>query len=140
LGDPRPSLGGPFGQAPGSIRRFVDPDARFLWLASPEDCPADALGFDFDGATFTHVGARVTFETLLAAFDLETPALLRLGAVVHFLDAGGAQPPEAEGVERILAGLRTALTEDDALLAAAMPVFDALQTAFTPSPATTNGI
>ncbi len=122
------------------IRRWIDPQASFLWLAVPADCPAGVLGFDYDGAAFTHVGARVTFETLLAAFDLETASLLRLGAVVHFLDAGGAQPPEAEGVERILAGLRTALTDDDALLAAAMPVFDALQTAFTPSPVTTHGI
>ena len=35
----------------------------------------------FDGATFSHVGARVSFETLLAAFDLETPALLRMGRI-----------------------------------------------------------
>ena len=34
------------------IRRFIDPQARILWLASPGDCPADALGSDFDGATF----------------------------------------------------------------------------------------
>ncbi len=33
------------------IRRFIDPQARLLWLESPADCPADALGFDFDGAT-----------------------------------------------------------------------------------------
>jgi hypothetical protein len=36
------------------IRRFIDPEARFLWLAAPADCPPEALGFDFDGATFTH--------------------------------------------------------------------------------------
>ena len=32
------------------IRRFIDAQAQILWLASPNDCPADALGFDFDGA------------------------------------------------------------------------------------------
>jgi hypothetical protein len=47
------------------IRRFIDPAARFRWLAKPEDCPKRALGFDFDGAAFTHVGDRVTFETLI---------------------------------------------------------------------------
>ncbi len=52
------------------IRRFIDPKARIVWLASPRDCQADWLGFDFDGATFSHVGARVTFETLLASFGL----------------------------------------------------------------------
>jgi len=43
------------------IRRFIDRDARFQWLAKPSDCPKRALGFDFDGATFTHVGDRVSF-------------------------------------------------------------------------------
>jgi Chromate resistance exported protein len=44
------------------IRRFIDPQARFRWLAKPSNCPKGALGFDFDGASFTHVGDRVTFE------------------------------------------------------------------------------
>lgn len=112
------------------IRRFIDPDARFLWLKSPADCPKKALGFDFDGATFTHVGMRVTFETLLASFGLEKPPLLRLGLVVHSLDAGGVQPPEAAGVECVLAGMREAITDDDQLLLAAAGVFDGLLTAF----------
>jgi len=43
------------------IRRFIDKKPRFRWLASPSDCPKSALGFDFDGASFTHVGDRVTF-------------------------------------------------------------------------------
>lgn len=113
------------------IRRFIDPEARFLWLATPADCPKKALGFDFDGATFTHVGARVTFETLLASFGLETPPLLRLGLLVHSLDAGGVQPPEAVGVERVLAGMREAITNDDLLLQTAAGVFEALLVAFT---------
>src|SRR5438067_1765446 len=36
------------------IRRFIDPDARLLWLQTPQDCPTEAIGFDFDGAAFTH--------------------------------------------------------------------------------------
>jgi hypothetical protein len=112
------------------IRRFVDPDARFLWLKSPADCPKRALGFDFDGATFTHVGARVTFETLLASFGLETPALLRMGVLVHGLDAGGVLPPEAAGVERVLAGMRDAITDDGQLLQVAAGVFEGLLTTF----------
>ena len=72
------------------IRRFIDPAARFQWLARPADCPRKALGFDFDGASFTHVGERVTFETLTASFGLEDDAaLVRLGAMVRSLDTGG---------------------------------------------------
>ena len=108
------------------IRRYVDADARFVWLKSPAECPSDALGFDFDGASFTHVGGRVTFEVLAASFGLEQPALKRLGAIVHYLDVGGIQPAEATGVERVLAGLRQAVSDDDELLRAAMGVFDGL--------------
>lgn len=112
------------------IRRFIDPEATILWLASASDCPPDALGFDFDGANFSHVGAKVTFETLLASFGLDSPALSRLGGIVHFIDVGGIQPPEASGIERVLAGLRTTITDDDQLLGIASGIFDGLLTTF----------
>lgn len=108
------------------IRRFIDTEARFVWLATPAELPADALGFDFEGAAFTHVGNKVTFETLLTAFSLRHAALHRLAALVHYLDVGGVQPPEAEGVERILAGLRGDIGDDDRLLDAACAIFDGL--------------
>ena len=119
------------------IRRHIDPQARFLWLIEPAHCPPDALGFDFDGATFSHVGAKVSFEVLLESFDLEQPALKRLGALVHFLDAGGVEPPEASGIERVLAGLLEAITDDDQLMLVASGVFEGLRVAFetgVPSP------
>jgi hypothetical protein len=112
------------------IRRFIDVDARFLWLADPTKAPKRAIGFDFDGAAFTHVGARVSFETLLAAFGLETPALKRLGTLVHGLDAGGVMPPEAAGIERVLAGMRDAIPDDDALMLAAAGVLEGLHQTF----------
>jgi len=112
------------------IRRFIDPQAQLLWLASPADCPGNALGFDFDGATFSHVNNRVTFEVLMMSFDLDCPALKRLGALVHYLDVGGVQPPEAAGVESVLAGLRETILDDDQLLASMSGIFDGLLTAF----------
>ncbi|MCQ4297645.1 chromate resistance protein [Pseudomonas stutzeri] len=112
------------------IKRFIDPAARILWLQSPSDCPDDALGFDFDGARFSHVGNRVTFETLQASFALDAPGLTRMAALVHYLDIGGAQPAEAAGVERVLAGLHTSIGNDDQLLNAACAIFDGLLAAF----------
>ncbi len=112
------------------IQRFIDPQATLLWLASPADCPPDALGFDFNGATFTHVGARVTFEVLLASFGLETPGLQRLAALIHFLDVGGVQPPESAGIESALAGLRDTILDDDQLLSLAGNIFDGLLASF----------
>jgi hypothetical protein len=113
------------------IRRFIDPEARFQWLARPSDCPRKALGFDFDGATFSHVGERVTFQTLMASFGLEEDAaLLRLGAMVHSLDVGGAPAPEGSGFEAVLAGARERLPDDDALLAEIGAVLDSLYAHF----------
>jgi hypothetical protein len=118
------------------IRAFVDPEARFLWLDRPADCPGDALGFDFDGAAFTHVGERVSFEVLAASFGLEGDrGLVRLGQLVHYLDAGGLPVAEAAGFEAMLGGLRAATADDDALLAAATPMLDAIYLTYSaPSP------
>ena len=112
------------------IRRHIDPHAQFLWLPDPPTPPRGAVGYDFDGARFSHVGARVTFEVLCASFGLEAdPRLQRLGAVVRYLDAGGIPVPEAAGLESVLSGLRELHTDDDALAAAAAAVFDALYAA-----------
>ena len=109
------------------IRRFIDPKAKFLWLKRVKDCPKTALGFDFDGAEFTHVDSKVTFEVLLASFNLEEdPGLLRLGALVHHLDVGGIPIAEGPGFAAIMAGARLLQQDDDALLKAMAPVLDSL--------------
>ncbi|WP_296227709.1 chromate resistance protein ChrB domain-containing protein [Ralstonia sp. UBA689] len=116
------------------IQRFIDPHARFVWLERLSDCPADALGFDFDGATFTHVGECVSFEVLLASFGLDgNHGLARLGAMVHALDVGGAAAPEASGFEAILAGARKRLVDDDALLMEIGTVLDSMYAHFSGS-------
>lgn len=113
------------------VRTFVDPEATFIWLDNPGTSPAEAVTYDFDGATFSHVGAMVTFEVLIATFGLETPPLQRLGRLVHFLDVGGLQPPEAVGVESVLAGLRESMDCDDRLLHTSCLVFDSLLLSFS---------
>ena len=113
------------------IARFIDRRARFRWLARPSDCPKHALGFDFDGAAFTHVGDRVTFETLMASFGLEEdPALRRLAAMVRALDVGGEPVPEARGFEAMLSGARERIEDDDALLVEMGAVLDSLHAHF----------
>lgn len=113
------------------IRRFIDPKARFAWLKDPRACPRGALGFDFDGATFTHVGARVTFEVLLASFGLDGDrALARIGALVHYLDIGGIPVPEAAGFERLLRGIHARERNDDRIVAEAARVLDLMYAAY----------
>lgn len=114
------------------IRRFIDPDARFVWLESPTDCPPDALGFDFDGAAFTHVGERVSFEVLLTSFGLEDDrGLGRMGALVHVLDVANGFVPEAAGFEAMLSGARQRAADDDQLLIEISGVLDSLYAHFS---------
>jgi len=109
------------------IRRFIDPKAKFLWLKRVKDCPKSVVGFDFDGAEFTHVDSKVTFEVLLASFNLEQDTgLARLGALVHHLDVGGIPIAEGPGFATIMAGARSLQQDDDALLKAMTPVLDSL--------------
>jgi hypothetical protein len=115
------------------IRRFIDQAARFLWLASPADCPPDALGFDFDGASFTHVGDKVTFEVLLASFGLDDDrGLARVAQLIHVLDVGGGgSTPETIGFEAILSGARSRLQDDDEFLREMGNVLDSLRTHYS---------
>lgn len=109
------------------IQRFIDHKASFLWLDDPKRCPKKALSFDFDGATFTHVDGRVSFEVLALSFGLaEDAAIARIAGIVHYLDVGGVVAPEAVGVEAVLGGLSRAAPDDDALLVEASRVFDGL--------------
>ena len=128
MGHPLPTLGRPHGQ------RTVDqalyrPARIILWLPTPEACPSEALGFDFDGARFSHVGDRVTFETIRPASPWRRRARPS-GRCCALLDIGGTQPAEAAGVERVLAGLRASPESDDELLDAACAIFDGLLAAF----------
>lgn len=113
------------------IKRFIDRDARFFWFARPSGRPKKAVGFDFDGAEFTHVGNRVTFEVLAASFGLDHDrAITTIGAAVHFLDVGGIPVPDAKGLEAVLKGARERARSDDSLLAEAMRTFDHLYAAY----------
>src|SRR2546428_8111165 len=77
---------------PWLIRRFIDPDAEFLYV-EPQDVArgaieTSAVPFDVDGAELGHVDGRCSFESILLKYGLDDPALARLaeilpGAAVH---------------------------------------------------------
>jgi hypothetical protein len=113
------------------IKRFIDRNAKFAWIDSPRDRPKGSVGFDFDGAEFTHLGNRVTFEVLMASFGLDdNPALASIGRAVHFLDIGGIPVAEARGLETILRGIKARTRGDDELALEANRVFDSLYSAY----------
>lgn len=109
------------------VQRFIDRTPKFLWLADARKCPRDAVGYDFDGATFTHVGELVTFEVVARTFGLDaSPALRRIGELVHCIDVGGIPQDEAPGIELLVRGLQHTYPDDDQLLLAGVGFFDTL--------------
>ena len=118
---------------PWLIRRFVDPDARFLFVDPPE-VPAvaretGAVPFDIDGVELSHEGETCSFDTMLKIFGLaEEPALARLAAIVRGADT--ARPdlaPQAPGLLAISLGLSALAGDDDhGLLERGFVVYDGL--------------
>ena len=109
------------------IRRFVDPDARFLFVADPADVPADATAFDMRGADLGHHGGDCSFETILRRHDLTDPILWRLAEIVHEADLDDERydAPEARGLDVVLRGL-SMVCDDDRVLELTGTVFDGL--------------
>jgi hypothetical protein len=113
------------------IKRFIDTHAGFVWIDRPRDCPKSAIGFDFDGAEFTHIDSRVTFEVLLTSFGFaDDEALTAIGNAVHYLDIGGIPVADAKGLETILKGIKAKARSDDETLLEAMKVFDLFYAAY----------
>jgi hypothetical protein len=122
------------------VRRFVDPDAKLLWLDKGAECPAGAIGYAYEGARFANSEARVTFEQMLTALGLgANGALARIGSIVHFLEVRGTPVPEAAGVQTLLQGASRRAASDDELLREAEKTFDLLYDAYSDTREATRG-
>lgn len=111
------------------IRRFIDPEPRFKFVAPKGYRPKRGeLRFDMFEAEYTHEGDRCTFETLLRRFELEDPALLQIAEVVHDIDLKDDKfgREDAVGIERVLAGIAAACPDDESRLARGVALFDDL--------------
>jgi len=115
---------------PWLIRRFVDPEAVFLFVA-PAEVPAvaerfAATPFDIEGVFFSHRGDTCSFDTMVEAFGLATEPLLRLAAIVRGADTGRPETaPEAAGLLAVSLGLSRMYADDLEQLEAGMAVYDA---------------
>lgn len=85
------------------IRRFIDPAATIVYTGTPA---AEDVTFDTEGGTFTHIGSRCTFETMLSAFALDDPALQIVAEIVHAIDLNDGQyaHPAIPGLAAVLEG------------------------------------
>ena len=116
------------------IRRFIDRDARFKFVADARTRrQPNELRFDMVEGDFTHVGDRCTFETLLGRFALTDPALRAIGEIVHDIDLKDEKfgRADAPGIERVLSGIAAANTDDDVRLTRGAQLFDDLYALFS---------
>jgi hypothetical protein len=116
---------------PWLIRRFVDPAARFLFVAPSEVAAVadrfDATAFDIEGVHWSHRDDTCTFDTMIAEFGLSTPALDRLALVVRAADTDRHDlSPQAAGLLAISVGLSRQFRNDLEQLEVGMTVYDAL--------------
>ena len=116
---------------PWLIRRFVDAEARFLFV-TPSEVPGvaerfDATPFDIDDTYWSHRGDTCTFDTMVTEFGLSTPAIDRLALVVRAADTDRHDlAPQAAGLLAVSVGLSRMYQDDLAQLDAGMALYDAM--------------
>ena len=116
---------------PWLIRRFIDPRAEFFYVPAErvleEAARIGAIAYDTPDAPITHEWERCSFDALLRAFDLRSPALEVLATIVRGADTSRPElAPQSAGLLAVSLGLSRLHVDDHAMLAAAMPVYDAL--------------
>ncbi|MGP3968176.1 chromate resistance protein ChrB domain-containing protein [Streptomyces sp. 6N223] len=110
------------------IRRFIDPDAAFVFVTDPDQVPGDATPFDMRGVELGHHHGDCSFETILRRYQLaDDRALERIAEIVHEADLDDERfdAPEAPGLDAILRGL-SMIGDDEHTLTVTRPVFDGL--------------
>ncbi|MFH0786194.1 MAG: chromate resistance protein ChrB domain-containing protein [Pseudomonadota bacterium] len=112
------------------IRKFIDPNARYKFIAEDAISPSEQgeVTFDMSRGEFTHQGDLCTFEVLIKIFGLKDKALRKMADIVHEIDLKDEkhQAPEAKGVEEILKGLRKTVTDDKEILEKGLALFEML--------------
>jgi hypothetical protein len=109
------------------IRRFVDPEAEFVFVEDADEVPADATAFDMRGVELSHHEGDCIFETFLRRYELDDPVLWDIARIVHEADLDDERydAPEAVGFDVALRGL-SMVVDDERLLELTGPLFDGL--------------
>ncbi len=109
------------------LRRFVDPDAEFVFVDDVVDVPVDATAFDMRGVELSHHGGDCSFETMLRHFGLDDPVLWDVARIVHEADVADDRydAPEAVGLDVVCRGL-SLVRDDTEVLAVGQAIFDGL--------------
>jgi hypothetical protein len=116
---------------PWLVARFVDPDAEFLYVPTPDvkrvAAERDAVPYDVADVAFTHVGELCSFDAFIKTYRLSAPALDRLATIVRGADTGALNlAPQSAGLLAVSLGLSRNFADDHAMLKQGMVIYDAL--------------
>jgi hypothetical protein len=116
------------------IKRFIDPEASFVFVGRQETPPKGAIPFVLPGAEINpEEGIATAYDALIARYAVRDPIALRIGAIVHDYevdaaeDVGRLKVPEAAGLFKVVRGLARVSKSDQGILERALVVFDALR-------------
>jgi len=115
---------------PWLIRRFIDKDAEFLFVA-PDDVrrianATGAIPFDVPGVELAASQGGCSFDVFLAKYRLDDPALMRVAGVVRAADNDNGDVPEAAGLRAISFGLAGSIRDDQERVTQGLVLYDAL--------------
>ncbi len=117
---------------PWLIRRFIDPDAEFVYVPGDQILERAAregmISYDAPGARYTHRAGLCTFEVLIAEHGLTDPAVQLLARIVHGADVKGDEDatPQPRGLLAVAEGFSLLGLGDHRQLELELPVYDAL--------------
>ena len=117
---------------PWLIKRFVDPEAEFLYAPAEQVAAVaereGATPYDVEGAELGHRGEECSFDAIIRKYDLVgDSALARLARIVRGADTPAHDlTPESRGLLAVAQGFSLAYDDDQIQLAAELPVYDAL--------------
>ena len=116
---------------PWLIKKFVDPDAEFLYASADQVMAVaereGATPYDVPNVELGHQGAECSFDAIIKKYNLSDPALNKLALIVRGADTAAKDlTPESRGLEAIATGFQLTYDDDHEQLAAELPVYEAL--------------
>lgn len=116
------------------IKRFIDPDAEFVFINWPEEelKPEYGMPFDIKGVKYGHRDNKCSFEVMIEEFKISDPYVKKIAEIVHAADIKGEidKVPEARGIKALMSGLRLITKDDYGTLELGMKIWDALYAYF----------
>jgi len=116
---------------PWLIKKFVDPDAEFLFVPADKVIStaesAKAIPFDVKGVELGHRGDKCTFDAIIEKYGLKDSGLLELAKIVRGADTDAKDlTPYSNGLEAVAEGFRLTSKDDFENMEKQFPVYDAL--------------